>query len=87
MIAADGRVLADNQGNPATMDNHSGRPEVQEAQRTGTGVSVRFSHTVEKNELYLAYRLEATPRARFCGSHFLCRKSPRDSVRRSRVSC
>ena len=57
VIAADGRVLADNQGNPATMDNHSGRPEVQEAQRTGTGVSVRFSHTVEKNELYLAYRL------------------------------
>ena len=58
MIAVDGRVLADNQGNPATMDNHSGRPEVLEAQRTGTGVSVRFSHTVEKNELYLAHRLE-----------------------------
>ena len=58
LIAADGRVLADNQGNPATMDNHSGRPEVQEAQRTGTGVSIRFSHTVEKNELYLAHRLE-----------------------------
>jgi len=58
VIAADGRVLADNQGNPAAMDNHSGRPEVQAAQRTGTGVSVRFSHTVEKNELYLAYRLE-----------------------------
>jgi two-component system phosphate regulon sensor histidine kinase PhoR len=40
------------------MDNHAGRPEVQEARRTGTGVSVRFSHTLEKNELYLAYRLE-----------------------------
>ncbi|HEU0006947.1 MAG TPA: ATP-binding protein [Terriglobia bacterium] len=58
VIAADGRVFADNQGNPSTMDNHSGRPEVQDAQRTGTGVSIRFSHTVEKNELYLAYRLE-----------------------------
>jgi two-component system, OmpR family, phosphate regulon sensor histidine kinase PhoR len=58
VIAADGTVLADNQGNPATMDNHSGRPEVLEAQRAGTGVSVRFSHTVEKNELYLAYKLE-----------------------------
>jgi two-component system phosphate regulon sensor histidine kinase PhoR len=58
VIAADGRVLADNQGNPATMDNHSGRPEVQEAHRTGTGVSIRFSHTVEKNELYLAHCLE-----------------------------
>jgi len=59
VIATDGRVLADNQGNPAAMDNHSGRPEVQEAQRTGTGVSVRFSHTLEKNELYLAHRLDA----------------------------
>jgi two-component system, OmpR family, phosphate regulon sensor histidine kinase PhoR len=61
VIEVDGRVLADNQGNPAAMDNHSGRPEVQEAHRTGTGVSVRFSHTVEKNELYLAYRLEGNP--------------------------
>jgi two-component system phosphate regulon sensor histidine kinase PhoR len=43
------------------MDNHAGRPEVQEARRTGTGVSVRFSHTLEKNELYLAYRLEGLP--------------------------
>src|SRR5262245_7256539 len=25
VIAADGKVLADNQGNPATMDNHAGR--------------------------------------------------------------
>src|SRR5262245_31691145 len=57
LIAADGKVLADNQGNPAAMDNHAGRPEVQEAQRSGTGASVRFSHTLEKNELYLAYRL------------------------------
>jgi two-component system, OmpR family, phosphate regulon sensor histidine kinase PhoR len=59
VIAADGKVLADNQGNPATMDNHAGRPEVRDAQRMGTGVSIRFSHTVEKNELYLAHRLES----------------------------
>jgi two-component system, OmpR family, phosphate regulon sensor histidine kinase PhoR len=58
VIAADGRVLADNQGNPSAMDNHSGRPEVRQAQSTGTGVSVRFSHTLGKNELYLADRLE-----------------------------
>src|SRR5262245_6967158 len=58
VIAADGKVLGDNQGNPATMDNHAGRPEVRDAQRMGTGISIRFSHTVEKNELYLAHRLE-----------------------------
>jgi two-component system, OmpR family, phosphate regulon sensor histidine kinase PhoR len=58
LIAADGGILADNHGDPATMDNHSGRLEVQEAQRSGTGVSIRFSHTLGKNQLYLAYRLE-----------------------------
>lgn len=59
IIAPDGTVLADNQGNAAAMDNHSERPEVQQAQKAGTGVRVRFSHTVGMNELYLAYRLES----------------------------
>jgi len=61
LIAADGSVLADNQGNPAEMDNHSGRPEVQEARQTGTGVSIRYSQTLGKNQLYLAHRLEKAP--------------------------
>lgn len=59
LIEADGRVLADNQGNPVAMDNHSGRPEVQDAQRRGSGSSIRFSRTVKRNELYLAHRLES----------------------------
>lgn len=57
VIEPSGRVLADNQGTPAQMDNHSNRPEVREAWAQGTGSSVRFSRTLGKNELYLAYRL------------------------------
>ena len=66
VIEVDGRVLADNQGNPAMMDNHSGRPEVQEAQRAGTGVSVRFSHTVEKNEFVEGSCLRSRVNLSFC---------------------
>jgi len=57
VIDLQGRVLADNQGNAATMDNHSNRPEVKNALENGNGSSIRFSRTIGKNELYFAYRL------------------------------
>jgi two-component system phosphate regulon sensor histidine kinase PhoR len=57
VIDPQGRVLADNQGNAATMDNHSNRPEVKNALENGNGSSIRFSRTIGKNELYFAYRL------------------------------
>ena len=56
LIDSSGKVLADNQFNPAQMDNHSNRPEISEAWQTGTGSSVRFSRTLGKNELYFARR-------------------------------
>lgn len=58
LIDSSGKVLADNQFNPAQMDNHSNRPEISEAWQTGTGSSVRFSRTLGKNELYFARRAE-----------------------------
>ncbi|MDQ3225473.1 MAG: cell wall metabolism sensor histidine kinase WalK [Chloroflexota bacterium] len=39
VVAADGRVLADSQGGAETMDNQTGRPEIQEAFRRGSGSS------------------------------------------------
>ncbi len=57
LIQADGVVLADNESNPAVMDNHSNRPEIKEALASGTGASIRFSHTLGKNLLYVAYRV------------------------------
>jgi two-component system phosphate regulon sensor histidine kinase PhoR len=54
VIDSHGRVLADNQSNPDRMDNHANRPEVLEAWRSTTGSSIRFSRTLDKNELYFA---------------------------------
>lgn len=54
LIAADGTVLGDSDHDPATMDNHSSRPEVVQALRQGTGESRRYSATLEKDLLYVA---------------------------------
>lgn len=58
VIASDGRVLADSEEPPQTMDNHGNRPEVREALASGEGRSVRYSHTVERELVYLAVRYE-----------------------------
>jgi two-component system phosphate regulon sensor histidine kinase PhoR len=63
VIDAQGVVLADNQGSPEHMDNHLNRPEVHAAFQFGIGHSVRFSHTLKKNELYVAWRLSMADRA------------------------
>ena len=62
LIAADGTVLGDSDSDPATMENHSTRPEVLQALQTGSGVSQRHSATLEKDLLYVAVpmRREAT---------------------------
>jgi two-component system phosphate regulon sensor histidine kinase PhoR len=57
VIAPDGRVLADSSlsGEPLrALENHAGRPEVQEALATGAGTSVRRSATVKDDLLYAA---------------------------------
>jgi two-component system, OmpR family, phosphate regulon sensor histidine kinase PhoR len=59
VIAADGQVLADSQSDPQTMENHAGRPEIQEALAKGEGQSVRHSVTVNRDLLYYAVRQSA----------------------------
>ena len=54
IIAPNGTVLGDSQGDPATMDNHLGRPEVQEAIRSGQGKSSRRSSTLGTDFTYVA---------------------------------
>jgi two-component system phosphate regulon sensor histidine kinase PhoR len=54
LIAADGTVLGDTDSDPAVMDNHAARPEVQQALRTGRGQSQRRSATLEQDLLYVA---------------------------------
>ncbi len=58
-IAADGRVTGDSEQTLAEvlqLDNHAGRPEVVAARASGTGVSQRFSTTVDTDMVYVAVR-------------------------------
>jgi two-component system phosphate regulon sensor histidine kinase PhoR len=57
VIDEAGVVLADSSRDPAQMDNHAGRFEVQQARAEGRGRAVRFSDSVNREMLYLAARL------------------------------
>ena len=54
IIAADGTVLGESYLDRARMENHLGRPEVQQALREGEGGSTRFSRTVGYDMMYAA---------------------------------
>ncbi len=56
VITVGGKVLADSQSDPQTMENHAGRPEIQDALAKGEGRSIRRSVTVKSNLLYYAAR-------------------------------
>jgi len=56
VIAANGNVLADSEGNPLTMENHLGRPEIQSAFSAGKGQAVRRSETLGLEFVYFAIR-------------------------------
>ncbi len=57
VITPMGKVLGDSHENPAVMEDHSGRREIQQALRTGSGSSVRFSPTLGKQMMYVAVAL------------------------------
>ena len=57
-IDSDGTVLFDNDNSVAQLENHSDRPEVQEAFRDGEGESDRKSDTMDMNTYYYATLLE-----------------------------
>jgi two-component system phosphate regulon sensor histidine kinase PhoR len=54
IIDSTGKVLADSEADPATMENHATRPEFAAALRGEVGSSVRLSHTVHTDLLYVA---------------------------------
>jgi two-component system phosphate regulon sensor histidine kinase PhoR len=54
IIDRSGLVLADSEVNPATMENHRLRPEVARALEGSTGVSLRFSSTIQRWMVYVA---------------------------------
>ena len=59
VIRADGVVLGDSHEHPAAMENHLGRPEVQQALADGVGVSTRHSRTIGYEMMYASVPVEA----------------------------
>src|SRR5207247_587204 len=53
LIRADGVVAADSHEDPAVMENHRRRPEVQQALAAGEGSSERHSTTLNQDLLYV----------------------------------
>lgn len=54
IVTADGMVLADSEHDPATMENHAGRPEIRTALSGQVGVASRRSETLGTDFLYVA---------------------------------
>lgn len=54
IIARDGKVLGDSDGDPAHMENHIDRPEIQEALSKGVGTATRHSTTLLRDMKYVA---------------------------------
>ncbi|WP_291637790.1 histidine kinase dimerization/phospho-acceptor domain-containing protein, partial [Clostridium sp.] len=49
-----GKVIYDSTINMETMDNHNSRQEIIEARKRGSGFSMRYSKSTEKNMMYFA---------------------------------
>ena len=61
IIDINGAVLADSWENPATMENHLQREEVQTALMAEYGTAVRYSTTIGQNMLYAAIPIKRGP--------------------------
>ena len=59
IVTMDGVVLADSDGEAAAMENHRGRPEIQDAIRAGAGSSIRPSTTLHQSFVFVARALAA----------------------------
>ncbi|HSQ26922.1 MAG TPA: ATP-binding protein [Anaerolineales bacterium] len=58
IVRQDGVVIGESHEERADMDNHIGRPEILQAQQSGSGVSTRYSHTVGDFLMYKAVSLQ-----------------------------
>ncbi|MBT2762426.1 two-component system histidine kinase PnpS [Paenibacillus sp. ISL-20] len=58
-ILKDGNVIGDSESDPLTMDNHAYREEMLQAVKEGRGSTIRRSHTLEQDMLYVALPVKA----------------------------
>jgi two-component system, OmpR family, phosphate regulon sensor histidine kinase PhoR len=54
IVDSSGTVLADSASDPATMDNHAARPEIAAALRGEVSTSIRVSHSLGSDFIYIA---------------------------------
>ena len=54
VVLRDGQVIGDSDHDPATMDNHASRPEIEAALAGRVGTAVRYSDTQRRNLMYVA---------------------------------
>ncbi len=57
-IRDDGLVLGESNKDKSDMDNHKSRPEIVQARKNGFGSSIRHSHTLDKNLIYVAKKVK-----------------------------
>lgn len=57
IVDSTGKVIVDTSTDPSKLDNHLYRDEIQEAFKSGTGKSMRYSTTIGKNTYYYAILL------------------------------
>ena len=57
LLDSDGAVLYDSEEDENTMENHSNRPEFQQAVKNGNSEMIRYSETLSKQTYYYAVRL------------------------------
>jgi two-component system phosphate regulon sensor histidine kinase PhoR len=60
VILPDGKVIGDSEEDPRKMDNHADRTEIVEALAGRKGTSIRYSHTLKENMMYVAIPLGDT---------------------------
>ena len=58
VIASDGTVIAEGYKDKTTMENHRYRPEVMQADNEAFGFIIRHSHTLDKDLLYVAKKVQ-----------------------------
>ncbi len=57
LVNEEGVVLYDSSADEDEMENHSGRPEIEEAMKEGEGTAVRTSDTLDVHTFYYAMKL------------------------------
>lgn len=54
IVDIDGEIIAESHKDKASMDNHKYRPEIMQANKENYGYTIRYSHTIKENMLYVA---------------------------------